>query len=354
MANELTAYKLQRIHNNMDAVRYFLSMSVIVAHFNFLCGISVPWPVSHIGVPGFFTLSGFLIFRSYEKAGSFKTFVKKRARRILPPYMVCVLLCAFFLSFASSLSFGQYFSSPQFYKYLFSNLTFMNFLEPGLPGVFEGDPFRSSAVDGALWTMKIEWCFYLTVPIIYWAINKVRHKLRYVNLILITIIFLSILYRIGTDMMYRSTGNYLYIIIGRQFVGQLSFFYLGSLVYFNLDKFLKYKYYVLGVLILGAIFVYFNSNSKVVLDPLMKGGFVLWFSMVGEWGHYLSRHDNVSYDMYLYHFPLIQIGVLLGLPQLGTWPCFLIGVAVIIGFAFLTRNIIGRIFFPIKRKPVLK
>lgn len=72
------------------------------------------------------------------------------------------MLCALSLWTVSSLGIGEYFSRT-WLKYVGFNLAFLNFVQQSLPGVFEGHKF--DAVNGALWTLKIEVMFYAVVPV---------------------------------------------------------------------------------------------------------------------------------------------------------------------------------------------
>jgi peptidoglycan/LPS O-acetylase OafA/YrhL len=157
----------------MGVVRYYLALSVVMAHFSTLTGVEVWWPTSsYDAVGGFFALSGFLVYGSYLRAPSLKTFIANRARRILPAYSFIILLCAFGLVGLSTLPAAEYFTSWHWWRYLLSNLTFLNFLCPDLPGVFSGN--EMTAVNGSLWTLKVEWMLYLTVPLVAWLIAKLR------------------------------------------------------------------------------------------------------------------------------------------------------------------------------------
>jgi hypothetical protein len=49
-----------------------------------------------------------------------------------------VLLCAVGLSLLSDLPPLEYFTSPLLFKHIAASLCFLNFLQPGLPGVFRG------------------------------------------------------------------------------------------------------------------------------------------------------------------------------------------------------------------------
>ena len=124
--------------NSFDFFRLLFAFSVFVAHFGILTSHKIAWyPISSaMGVGGFFIISGFLITRSYYRSRSLADYTVKRIRRIVPAYMLVVIACAVFLSFLTSLSWQEYFTSKEFFKYLSANISFLNFIQPTLPEVF--------------------------------------------------------------------------------------------------------------------------------------------------------------------------------------------------------------------------
>lgn len=164
--------KMQDItKNNFDFIRVLLAFIVFVGHLGALSDSSqleflTNSPVE-VAVFSFFIVSGFLIARSYERSSSLKSYIKKRINRIVPAYLLVVFLCTVLLSTVSTLSFSDYFGNTQVYKYFLWNSAFMNFMAPSLPGVFGNE-----AVNGALWTLKIEMCFYFAVPLIFYYLEK--------------------------------------------------------------------------------------------------------------------------------------------------------------------------------------
>lgn len=326
----------------MDAVRYIMAFSVIVAHFNELLGFAIPWPISSAtGVGGFFALSGFLIYRSWERRPRLKTYLRSRALRILPPYFLVVLLCAFCLVAVSSLPAREYFLSPQWLKYLLANLSFLNFVEPSLPGVFEGAQYASPAVNGALWTMKVEWCLYLSVPVVAWLVSRLRVRHRH-TLLFSVIILLSVAWSVFFQWRFAETGREIFAILARQFFGQLSFFYIGALAARKLDLLLRYKWWILGALLAGVALMQTGDYVRLALWPAVDGLLVIWVSMVGRWGRHFARHDNVSYDMYLFHFPLLQLCVYFGVPGLGVVSAFAIALSATVAASLLSWHLVGK------------
>ena len=74
--------------NNMNVVRYYLSFCVLLAHFSSLTGNYIPWlQRGTVDVGCFFAISGFLMFLSFQKRPTLRGYLKRRARRILPPYV---------------------------------------------------------------------------------------------------------------------------------------------------------------------------------------------------------------------------------------------------------------------------
>lgn len=347
--------RLIRRNNNMDAIRYVLMLFVFLSHYDVLCEYFLPaFGLGYWRVSCFFALSGFLLFRTYEKNSSFKSFVVRRARRLLPPYMLVVILCAVFMVFVSDCPASEYYFSAHWWKYTICNLLFLNFLEPSLPGVFTGSGFEIDAVNGALWTMKIEWCLSLTVPLFEWLMRRFRGGLRARNIISLSIVLVSVGYTLLFDHLYYATEQEIYNILGRQIFGQLSFFYVGALIYFNFERFLRYKFLIFGC-ILGLIAAGTLSHElSLGLMPFTAAGLVLFFSFTGRWGHYFSRHDNVSYDMYLFHYPLIQLGVYFGVRDLPAGVGFAIVFGVTVLMALASWNLVGKHFIPSRHPKSVK
>ena len=345
ISQEAAGAKLIRTNNNMDAIRYVMAFTVLVSHFNDLTASSLFVLLRmDLVVAMFFTLSGFLVFDSYHRRPSLRRYITSRARRILPPYFFIVLACAFGFAAISTLSPGEYFTSWHWWRYTLANLGFMNFIEPTLPGVFTGGQMVQPYVDGSLWTMKVEWFLYLSVPVVSYIIYKMRSVPHARNLAIFVIVIMSIAYRYGFNLLHDYTGKHIYSILARQFFGQMSFFYIGALLRIYLREFLSYKW-IFGVLIVigcAASFIFYDAF--IFITPFAFSGLVIWLSMVGRWGHFLSRHDNVSYDVYLYHFPVIQLGVYFGIRNLDPLLGVAIAAVVTLLLSFASWNFIGRRF----------
>ncbi len=192
-------------------MRYVLSIAVIIAHVDYLTGYSLPFPFSSFeAVGGFFAISGFLMYPNYVRHGDALKYTRQRARRILPPYLFIVIACAFGFSLISELPFSKYFRSEGVAAYLGANISFLNWLHPDLPGVFEGEPYVTQAVNGSLWTMKVEWCLYFSVPIFIWVSSFFKRMSYHWKTLIV--IFISIAYRQIFSYLYLSPRKQIYDI----------------------------------------------------------------------------------------------------------------------------------------------
>lgn len=286
--------------NNMGAVRYLLAFAVLMAHFNIVFGTQWWFPVSsYYGVGGFFTLSGFLIYGSYMRSGGLMPFLARRARKIVPPYFFIVLACAFLLCLTVPSGGRADYFSVEWVKYLAANLSFLNFLQPSLPGVFGGYP-----VNGSLWTIKIEWMLYLSVPVFVWLLS--RKWMRHPVALIVLIYIFSGLYRLLFCLLYERTSVELYDILSRQFFGQLCFFYSGVLIYMLLPWFRKIKWSAAAVALVLIIAGRWIPGFSFFVEPMAIAVVVMALSLSGGLLKKLNV-NNFSYEIYLFHMPVLLL-----------------------------------------------
>ena len=137
--------------NAFNAIRLFLCFVVVFMHSLGNVGISNKYLLDgHMAVCGFFIISGFWITKSYFNSENLKVFFLKRIKKIFPMYYISVIGFSILCLCFSEMTPNDYFGL-KYFKYLFWNCIFLNFMHPSLPGCFNG-----SAVNGALWTIKIE------------------------------------------------------------------------------------------------------------------------------------------------------------------------------------------------------
>ena len=292
--------------NNFDLLRLLFAGTVVLVHAAELSGYAqlksiTAYLSTSVAVRAFFVVSGFLIFMSFERSPTIRRYADKRVRRIYPAYFAVVVLCAVLLLFVSTKNPAGYFSL-EWGKYLVANLTFLNFLQPSLPGVF--DTNLSSAVNGALWTLKVEVMFYLLVPLVVFLFRKLG-TMR----VLVVLYVLSVFYAWGFSYAAESTERGLYAILGRQLPGQLSYFMAGAFFFYELAFFERHAQRFLGVAI---IFLFVNAFWPVpLLEPFALATVVVYLGLFGFLGNF-GRYGDFSYGTYILHFPIIQILLYLG------------------------------------------
>lgn len=319
----------------MNCVRYYLCLCILMNHFNVLSGASLPQlPRIFGGVGSFFAISGFLMFASYEKHNNLKGYFVRRAKRILPPYVFIVVLAAASLCFVSSLPAAEYFLNPGFYKYLVCNLFFLNFLEPSLPGVF--DTNLTAAVNGSLWTMKGEVICYLLVPFVFRFIKK--HP-KYCTTILSGIMLICFTFYMVLSIQGEAQRS-IVTIISNQF-RVFTFFFAGALINVYVKQFLRFKWGVLLAVAVLMLLAQANDTLFLMLRPFSDSLLVIWCSLVGSWGVWASHRDSLSYDIYLFHFPIIQTLLATGvIAAIGNVAGLLISIILTVLLAIVSWNFI--------------
>ena len=286
--------------NCFDFLRFFFSANILLAH---LCELSQNKSLeflsnfcnSSISVQGFFVISGFLVAKSFKNTPSIKEYFIKRAKRILPAYVVVLLFSALILSFFSRYNFLEYFTDINVYKYLGWNFVFLNFMHPCLPGLFESN--LMCAVNGALWTLKVEEGFYIVLPIIFYAINKSKKPF----LVLGSLYILSLLYWFVMDFYLNQP------LLAKQLPGYLAYFATGIFLFLNFEFVLRNKNKLLFMSVLLLMISHFFYFQIDVLYPAAFGLMVIIAAYSLPFLNNFGKYGDFTYGLYIYHFPIIQL-----------------------------------------------
>lgn len=146
---------------------------------------SLPWLVTfcrhgHLGVPMFFVISGICIAAAaqscIDKQQATSGFVKRRMRRIYPPYWFSILVVAavpFVIELLSSLKTGTYTPPPYDAPVLgFAHYSVGDWVSvASLAKVFDWDPpvrslqAKFTGINAVYWTLAIEVQFYLVMAL---------------------------------------------------------------------------------------------------------------------------------------------------------------------------------------------
>lgn len=204
------------------------------------------------------------------------------------------MLCALWT--VSSLDSEQYFSFD-WLKFVIANLAFLNFVQPTLPGVFEGN--RMAEVNGALWTLKIEVMFYAAVPVIVYLFRRLGRCP-----VLVAPYFGSLAYTFFMTLLATRTGSGLYLELARQLPGQLAYFVAGVFFFYYLPLFeRRLPYFVAFACLVLLIDLFYPLPLVEPFDIAIAVAFFGLYLYVGNVGKY----GDFSYGVYILHFPIIQV-----------------------------------------------
>ena len=287
---------------------------------------------SDLAVKGFFVVSGFLIFRSFEASASVRDYFENRVRRIYPAYACVIIVCAVAGGFITQLRWSDYFS-PALAKYLAANLVFLNFLAQELPGVFTGNPLQ--AVNGALWTLKIEVAFYCVVPFI--ALLFRRYGTVAASMVLYV---MSVIYLTGFEAMAEHTGRPYFAMLARQLPGQLTYFIVGGLFHYHE---LVMRHRALPIFLVSLTLLLFRVPLiDPILTPVCLGFVVMYFAMGIPFLGNFGRHGDFSYAIYIFHYPVLQFLVWKGLFAWNVTFAFILAIAVVLFLAWVSWHLVER------------
>jgi peptidoglycan/LPS O-acetylase OafA/YrhL len=250
---------------------------------------------SNTAVQGFFIISGFLVAKSYVNTPSLKNYFIKRAKRILPAYIFLIIFSVLTLSLFSNFSIKEYFLSSEIYAYLGWNLFFLNFMHPCLPGLFTGNLL--CAVNGSLWTLKVEEGFYVLLPFLFYMLHKIKKPF----VVLFTLYFLSLLYWYVMEDFFNKP------LLAKQLPGYMAYFIVGIYLFLNIEKVLKHKIKLFLIAVVAFVSAnYFTLPINVVHPAAFGTGLIIVAFSLPFLNHF-GKYGDFTYGIYIYHFPIIQL-----------------------------------------------
>lgn len=289
--------------NSFDSLRLAAALMVFHSHMLALKGLPeerIPWldtSWSSVGVAIFFVISGYLVTKSVQRSPDLLQFYWRRAVRIMPGLMVNVLFCVLLGAVLTTLALGEYFSSPQTFIFLRSNV-FLAFQEVQfeLPGVFVGNP-AERGVNGSLWTLPYEIALYVVIGFAMCAARD-----RAVRLVLATLGLAACFAVFMTHHAYPGT-NYVFTVWNtlttKPFGIYGSLFFVGALI--ALANNLRHA---LAMVLAGTALLAWGDTT-VAAGYLLLGGLAI---AIGESKalRLPARMGDLSYGVYLYAFPVQQ------------------------------------------------
>ncbi len=284
-----------------------------------------------LGMPMFFVLSGFLIFRPFAAAlidgranPDTRKYAIRRAARILPAYVVAILIPAVMLAL---LDHGQARPVEQIPIYLFFAQNYVDATSHGL--------------NPPTWTVAVEVSFYIAVPIAAVLLGLLLSRLsgpesRRTVLAAICIVLLVIgAYVLGQCAINGPQHS----ALKDSLLGRLNSFAAGMLVAVLVHGRTSHKGLAYALVAGGGALVLFEAvvRGYSLLDPTLRDQVVDTPASIGVAmiiaGFVLSKipgevvfargpwqwYGKLSYGLYLWHFPVIYL-----LRSLEIWPSSLL------------------------------
>jgi peptidoglycan/LPS O-acetylase OafA/YrhL len=310
--------------NNFDLIRLLAAMQVAIVHSMHHLGITPQNGVFMMltsffpGVPIFFFVSGFLISQSFDRNPSIPDFVRNRWLRIYPALIVC-----FAASVLSVLATGYFGSVPVDWKsmlaWVAAQLTFLQFYNPGFMR-----HYGTGVLNGSVWTICVELQFYALTPVFQRLINargwgNVHRNARWLGLIVIFVILNQVYSRLGPT----HDESLWFKLLGVTFIPWVYMFLVGAFAQSNFAFFrsglVGRGFTVIAVYLAIAVCAeyWLNWGFGNLINPLLFVAlalvvFTAAFSRPTASDHVIRRND-ISYGVYIYHMPVVNLLLAVGL-----------------------------------------
>jgi peptidoglycan/LPS O-acetylase OafA/YrhL len=296
--------------NNVDTLRFLLASAVVLSH-SFPLGTGsenhepLRWltgqlSLGTLSVNFFFTLSGFLITRSWLRRKSALDYLWRRVGRIYPGFIVANLAGALLVTrWALGADAG---SAGVHWKTLSAGtLCLGDYWQPGL---FQGNAYPE-VLNGSLWSIPYEFKCYLGVALLG-LVGLLSRRMAMLAMFVAVLVM-------GFVLTHTDPGG---IILGavlstpQKWVQLVPYFLAGMAACVFQDRIELGGKWVLSCMLLLILFRFMPDGLSLAL-PLCGSYLLLYLafsSRVRLWR--LGLHGDFSYGIYLYAYPIQQLVVM--------------------------------------------
>ena len=289
--------------NNFDFLRFLFAAIVIFSHSFALCGVGKREPLSvlsggqtymaEIAVNGFFVISGFLITASWLRRPQWSEYLQKRVLRIYPGFLMVCLLCAFLVGPIGAVSPHTYFQQLRIGAFL-HHLFLLDKLS--LPPTFSHN-FMPNEVNSSLWTIKIEFEFYLMTALLgTFGLFQRRG-------VLLAFAAACLLSQTALALPFVSVALPDTLTIHLRF---LTYFLAGMVFFLYRDKIAYNGAGVAAAVVLLGIGAAMHTLAAVIALPVVYLLLAAAFSPAVRL-HRFAQTQDISYGLYLYAWPIQQL-----------------------------------------------
>lgn len=329
----------QEKHNNFGLIRLTLAITVFVTHFFMLNGKgnwvtlgsgSSKTDIGTIAVAGFFGVSGYLLTPSALRHSP-KQYFRRRFLRIFPGYWLLLFFTSIWIILAIGFQNKQVTNSEKYDNvlamiYLTKNLCLIQF-EKHIVGLFSPNPMPD-LINGSLWSLFPEFVCY---TILYFGI-KICGRINVSNMkVSISLLIASLI--LGFFLRFDGSVQLIESVFPgktREFLSMLNVFqaFLVGVCTFLIKKkfclFLEKKSQKIAIFLLFIILV--GHGSFYLIGSIFFTLLVISLGLRSSQNS-ISRfciRTDLSYGIYLYHVPIIQLTLLV--TNFLPWPSFLLGI----------------------------
>ncbi len=318
--------------NSLAMMRLGLAGVVAVAHsLGVAYGDEPALGVTELGdvaVDGFFVLSGFLVTRSFGGLNSVGRFAWHRFLRLMPGFWVCLVVTALVLAPLAAALTGRdpwsVFTADEdpawSYPLVNGLLPILQYEIAGITTSAGVDVF-----DGSLWTLQYEAFCYGVIAVLGAA--AILQRRPWVLLVLVAVVWVGAVVQwaglVPFDVPVLENGELLRFLL---------VFLLGAAGYVFADRVPVHwgLAVVSGGVVVGASFL-----PDYHLVAALAFAYLCLYGVVRLPLTWNPRWD-LSYGLYVYHWPVELLLVLAGVTALGQWSYVVLSLVIALGLAALS------------------